>query len=719
MTIELFKSVKSFLNIKTTTAEALGRLGIETISDLLLHKPHNYLQRTLSADLSRLSAGDRIIAKVTIAEITPRQNRRPMKIYAHNETGGITLVFFNKIPGFILPRLKIGSKITISGKVDFNDFYYQIAHPDFIWNDLTLSPIEPIYPLTYGINNKQIQDYVQKAIDLVDAKIDPALNSTLHEFISAIKIIHSPSNFDDIKRATNILARFELLSNQLALGLIRKRNHLEHGHTFPKASYYQEKVLNNLDFTLSDGQAKILSEIEQDQMHPFRMARMLQGDVGSGKTLVALMTMLNVANQNMQSALMAPTDLLASQHYNFFCKALEGIGIEVALLTSKTKAKDRKEILAKLESGKILFLIGTHSLFQNKVIFNNLGYIIIDEQHKFGVEQRLELLRKAEKPDLLIMTATPIPRSLTMTLFGDMAVSRLMQKPTSRPAITTIVKHSSKISEVIDALNRKIEQDEKIYWVCPLIESLKEEENKKNMTDVTSRFAELHKYFGDKVGLIHGKMSAEEKDNAMQEFKGGHLSILVATTVIEVGIDVPEATLIIIENAQLYGLAQLHQLRGRVGRGDKPSFCILLYNFASNIGKERLNIMKSSNDGFYISEKDLILRGGGEILGTKQSGQQDFKFANLAEDMNLLVSCNEKANSMLLSNDYDDVSIHPSCHSSEDGNPKKSNLTNMGHAFIIDPRLRRNDSGAGGKCLHDDGIKTISKMFKYDLTTLT
>lgn len=670
MTTELFKPIKSFLNIKTSTEDALKRLGIHTMSDLLLHKPHNYLQRTLSADLSKLNDGDRITAKVTILEITQRLNRSPMKIYTHNETGEITLVFFNKIPAFLFPRLKIGSKITISGKVDFNGVYYQIAHPDFIWNDSTLSPIEPIYHLTYGISNKQMIDYIHKVIDMVELKMSTIQNETLHEFINAIKVIHFAKNFSDIKKATNILARFELLSNQLALGIIRQRNHLEHGHNFPKAYDYQKQVLNNLHFTLSDGQANVIYEIEQDQNQPFRMARMLQGDVGSGKTLVALMTMLNVAQQNMQSALMAPTDLLASQHYNFFRKALEGTSIEVALLTSKTKNKDRKDILEKLESGIILFLIGTHSLFQSKVIFNNLGYIIIDEQHKFGVEQRLELLRKAEKPDLLIMTATPIPRSLTMTLFGDMAVSRLMQKPTSRPPITTIVKHNSKISEVIEAINRKLEENEKIYWVCPLIESLEEEEAKKNMTDVTSRFEDLHKYFKNKVGLIHGKMSAEDKDTSMQEFKNGGLSILVATTVIEVGIDVPDATLIIIENAQMYGLAQLHQLRGRVGRGDKPSFCILLYNFASNIGKERLNIMKSSTDGFYISEKDLILRGGGEILGTKQSGQQDFKFANLTEDINLLVSCNQKANSMLLANNY------------------------------------------------DEGIKLISKMFKYDLTTL-
>lgn len=650
---ELFKPVRSLLNIKQTTESALCRLGIFSAADLLLHRPHNYIQRTLYANLSTLNAGDRIIAKVKIRDITPKQNRKPMKIYANNETGDITLVFFNKIPHFILSRLKVGSEVTISGKVDFNDFYYQIAHPEFIWHNLAHTPFEPIYHLTYGLSNNQIHDYIKKTMHFVDMRISQIENKTLHEFVNAIKIIHFPYNLNEVKSATNMLARFELLSNQLSLGVIRKNNALERGYSFPKASIYQRKILKKLHFSLSEGQENVISEIEEDQIKPFRMTRMLQGDVGSGKTLVALMTIMNVANQNIQSALMAPTDLLASQHYSFFSKALEGSGIAIALLTSKTKMKERKDILEKIESGEILILIGTHSLFQNKVTFENLGYIVIDEQHKFGVEQRLELLKKSSHPDLLVMTATPIPRSLTMTLFGDMSVSRLIQKPTSRPPITTIIKHSSKISEVIEAVHRKLEQNEKIYWVCPLIETSEDEETQKNMTDVNSRFEDLSSIFGNKVGLIHGKMPVDEKDKSMNDFKNDSLSILVATTVIEVGIDVPEATLIIIENAQAYGLAQLHQLRGRVGRGDKPSFCILMYNFASNIGKERLNIMKSSNDGFFISEKDLLLRGGGEILGTKQSGQQEFKFANLLEDMNILVSCNEEANALILQNNYD------------------------------------------------------------------
>lgn len=651
---ELFLHLDSFLNMKPSTKKAMERLGIQTIADLLLHKPHSYLDVKLSANLSKLNIGDHIIAEVVISEIIQRQRRSPMKIYASNDTGGITLVFFNKIPSFILPRIKVGSKVTISGKVDFNDFYYQIAHPDFLWGNIPKTPIEPIYPLTYGISNKQIQNYIKKVMDIIEIKISSIKSKDFCEFIYALKTIHFPSNIADVKSAEKILAKYELLSNQLSLALLRKSNHTKRGHSFPKASLMQERVLKNLGFNLSSGQKRVILEIEQDQESSLRMSRMLQGDVGSGKTLVALMTILNVASQNMQSSLMAPTDLLASQHYSFFCKALEGSGIEIALLTSKTKTKDRNQILNKLQSGEISILIGTHSLFQDKVVFNNLGYIIIDEQHKFGVEQRAELVKKARAPDLLLMTATPIPRSLTMTLFGDMSVSRLTEKPSSRPSITTILKHSSKISDVIDSVYRILEKGEKIYWVCPLIEESEKDDNKQNMTDVLYRFETLHNIFGNKTSLIHGKMTAEAKDMAMRSFKKGETSILVATTVIEVGIDVADATLIIIENAQNYGLAQLHQLRGRVGRGDKPSFCILLYNFASEIGKERLNIMKESTDGFYIAEKDLFLRGSGEILGTKQSGQTQFKFANLVEDMNLLILSNEKANDMILQNNYDD-----------------------------------------------------------------
>ncbi|MBP7189776.1 MAG: ATP-dependent DNA helicase RecG [Rickettsiaceae bacterium] len=646
----LFKPVSSLIKLTKTAHEALTRLKIRSTSDLLLHKPHSYIDRDLKPNLSNLQPQQHIVTDVIIKDIEMPKNRKPMKIYVENNTGSITLVFFNKIHPYIFSKLRIGTKITIEGKVEFNDFYYQIAHPEFIWNPQTKKELEPIYPLTYGLNNKQLHDYILRAILLIDNLPMNASGEYGENFVKAMKMIHSPNNHEEISRATAFLAEVELLSNQLMLAKARKENNARRGISFPKAENLQNAALQKIGFTLSNGQRHVIDEIEEDQSSSTRMTRMLQGDVGSGKTLVALLTILNVAAKNMQSALMAPTDLLASQHYNFFTKALDGSGIEVALLTSKTKAKQKKEILEKLEAGEILILIGTHSLFQNKVQFNDLGYIIIDEQHKFGVEQRAELLKKAKCPDMLVMTATPIPRSLTMTLFGDMSVSKLTSKPSCRPEIITLLKHSSKSVEIIKSIKRKMDCGERVYWICPLIEQQSEEESlegRLEAADSISRFLYFKEVFGDKVGLVHGKMQSDEKDSTMQKFKNGEISMLVSTTVVEVGIDVPEATIIVIENAERFGLAQLHQLRGRVGRGSLSSFCILIYAAASSIARERLNIMKSSTDGFFIAEQDLLLRGGGEILGTKQSGAQEFHFADISHNVNLLVRCNEKANNII------------------------------------------------------------------------
>lgn len=647
----LFRPVSSLIKLTKTAGDALNRLKIRSICDLLLHKPHSYIDRVLQPDLSKLEHHQHIVADVVIKDIELPKHRRPTKIYVENNTGSLTLIFFNKIHPYIFSKLRIGSKITIEGKVEFNDFYYQISHPEFIWNSQTKKQLEPIYPLTYGLNNKQLHDYILKAVKIVDDLHISTDGEYASDFANAIKSIHLTNNHEEISKATAFLAKMELLSNQLMLAKIRSGNNAKRGISFSKARKLQDDVLKKIGFTLSEGQDHVIEEIEQDQSSNTRMTRMLQGDVGSGKTLVALMTILNVAEKNIQSALMAPTDLLATQHYNFFSRALSETGIEIALLTSKTRQKQRKEILEKLSNGEIIILIGTHSLFQSKVQFHNLGYIIIDEQHKFGVEQRSELLKKAECPDMLVMTATPIPRSLTMTLFGDMAVSKLTSKPSCRPEITTLIKHSSRSVEIIESIKRKMDNGERVYWICPLIEQQSEEEKLEaerfEAADATSRFLYFKELFGDNVGLVHGKMQADEKDSAMQKFKDGEISMLVSTTVIEVGIDVPEATIIVIENAERFGLAQLHQLRGRVGRGSLPSFCILIYAAASEVARERLNIMKSSNDGFFIAEKDLLLRGGGEILGTKQSGAQEFRFADITQNINLLVQCNEKANSII------------------------------------------------------------------------
>lgn len=639
MTIDiLLQPISSLIPLKTHTLQALQRLKINLVRDLLLHKPNYYTQRIMYPDLSKLKHGDVIITEVTIQDISmPKSRGRPIKIYASNDTGGITMIFFNKIPPHIYSGLRIGATKIIQGKVEWNDFYYQIAHPEFIWDKGRASNIEPIYPLTYGINNKQIQDYVAKALTAVKGRA----KGEVCKVVESLEYIHAPKDLQLVDHHIKMLARYELLANQLALSKIRKHNSIYRGRAFTVADSLQSNVLQKLGFKLSDAQRGAITEIGMHQSSETRMNHMLQGDVGSGKTLVALMSILNVVSKGVQAALMAPTELLASQHFAFFTKALEGTGINVGLLTGKTKGKERKLILDSLRKGEILILIGTHALFQEKVEFHDLGYIVIDEQHKFGVMQRIELLNKAKHPDLLIMTATPIPRSLTMTLFGDMSVSQMLSKPTNRPEIATILKSSKKLPEVIDALHRKLSLHEKIYWVCPLIENDQDTTDKSEFSiqDVTSRFDVLNQYFPGKVGLLHGKMSAEDKESTMQQFKFGSIDILVTTTVIEVGIDVPNATLMVIENAERFGLAQLHQLRGRVGRSDLPSHCILLYEYLAGMVKQRLEVMRSSTDGFYIAEQDLVLRGGGEILGTKQSGEVEFYFADLARDMAMLVEC--------------------------------------------------------------------------------
>jgi ATP-dependent DNA helicase RecG len=679
----LFKPITDIIKIKSHTAAALARLDLYLVRDLLLHKPHNYIAKSLHPDLSALKHGEQIVAEVTIKEIqAPSRRGSPTKIYTENDTGSLTLVFFNKIHPFLFSRLRFGAKIIVTGKAELNDFYYQISHPEIIFDRKIIGDgIEPVYPLTYGVTNKQIHGYILKALGSCDSKeqhchsraggnpeltapqahnfLDPRLrgddklggDDNMQTLLVALKGIHIPKSQVDAATHIKTIARLELLSNQLSLTNIRKNNCTIRGAAFPKAADLQNQILRKLQFELSPGQVEVIEEIESDQAAEIRMTRMLQGDVGSGKTLVALMTILNVATKGAQSALMAPTDLLAAQHFAFFLKALDGL-CEVALLTGKTKPKERAEILERLASGQILILIGTHALFQTKVIFGNLGYIIIDEQHRFGVEQRLELLNKAQCPDLLVMTATPIPRSLSLTLFGDMAVSRLKSKPQNRPAIITSTTRLSKVDDVIMSLDRKLQKGERVYWVCPLIEQSDEKsDDAKDFADVLSRWSSLSAQYPGKVGLLHGKLPSEVKDDVMQQFKRGELEILVATTVIEVGIDVPEASLIVIENAERFGLAQLHQLRGRVGRGMVESHCILLYGNAGAVSRQRLEIMRTSNDGFYIAEEDLKLRGGGEILGTKQSGQQEFRFADLATDVDLLVECNKLASKMVVDED--------------------------------------------------------------------
>lgn len=692
----LFSNIRVILKIKEKTSAALKRLGLEYVRDLLFYFPNTYQHKALSPDLVTVREGELIQTRVVIESIIwPTLRNQPLKIITTNDTGSIILVFFHKLPQFILNKLKIGSSHIISGKVQFFDNNLQVAHPEFLSEHKFTNNIEPIYSLTYALSNKQLHSYIIKVIEIVDKKLkvlqlEPEVKNYLISLLIDLKILHcctsdaymdgskgQENNIHDftysLKKQNNLevavsnLAFKELTANQLSLFKIRKEIHSRQGNMFYKDASVQKQILDELGFELTNFQRQVIEEIERDQSSSYEMMRLLQGDVGSGKTLVALLTMINAVSSKFQSCLMAPTDLLANQHYEFFQKALKNIkNIKLALLTGKTQGSARKEIMKKAANGEIDILIGTHALFQERVIFQKLGYIVIDEQHKFGVQQRLNLINKGVNPDVLVMTATPIPRSLALTMFGDMSISKLEGKPKNRLHITTTTISTQKMDYVIESLGRKLDLGEQIYWICPLVdkkelsELVKEDDNM--LMDVESRFKSIELVHRDIVGIIHGKMKNEQKDAIMQQFKEGKIKILVATTVIEVGIDVPQSSLIIIENAEQFGLAQLHQLRGRVGRGNVASYCILLYNpkRLSKVAHSRFSIMKQTNNGFYIAEQDLKLRGSGEILGIRQSGEVRFYFAELSRDEELLVKANRYAKNCLNDNirsDFDFINF--------------------------------------------------------------
>lgn len=666
-----FQPVKSIISIKETAEKALKRLGILNVRDLVFYKPYSYNISDTSSNLSALRDNLLIQAEVTIVEILQsRSGRTPTKIYVANDTGGLTLVFFNKIPPFIFTKLKVGGKYTIYGKAQYFDGGFQITHPEFIFKKSLSAPVEPVYHLTYGLINKQLYDYILTAIRALEvainarnsfSKVEQELSCYVTDLVNEIKKLHLVSHVPNpllieqtMDSVVSKLTEKELFANQVSLVKLKRKEQEVLGRSFNITNEVKDKVFSNLGFELTKCQQEAIKQIEQDQASNIQMMRLLQGDVGSGKTIVALLTMLNVVSSGAQAVLMVPTDLLSLQHYQFFIKALTGTVVNVELLTGKTSIKTRRVIKENLENGTIDILIGTHALFQEGVIFKDLGYVIIDEQHRFGVQQRLELIAKATHPDVLVMTATPIPRSLTLTMFGDMSVSQVKDKPKNRLPIVTTMTSNNKRQQVALSLKKMIDREQKIYWVCPLIDQNDKtlgQEEASVYSDIIARHEELERLYPQQVAILHGKMKSACKEEVMQKFKNGVIKILVATTVIEVGIDVPDATLIIVENAEKFGLAQLHQLRGRVGRGDLQSYCILMYNPKgfSATARNRLEIMRQSNDGFYIAEQDLLLRGGGEILGTKQSGEPEFFFADLGRDLNILLRANKLAQSISFS----------------------------------------------------------------------
>lgn len=648
----LFASITTIGGLGEKSAKLVHNLLGEKIVDMIWHLPSGLIDRTYSPKLREVRLGAICTVKVKVVEhIAPARKSQPYKVIVEDDTDQMIISFFKAYPDSIQKNLPVGGTKIISGKIERFNNMLQMSHPDYIVNENEAAQIlgvEAVYPLTAGISNKMLNKWIKQALQRVpqlpEWQDENYLKAEAYpRFNEALRQIHNPKKMTDLDFDTSErrrLAYDELLANQLALAIVRQKVKKQQGRELKGNGLLRKKILEKLPFNLTAAQEKVLKEICADQSSPYRMLRLLQGDVGCGKTIVAFLSMLNAVECGCQAAIMAPTEILAKQHLETIAPMCEEIGIRCELLTGRTKGKKRTQLLEDLAEGKIDILIGTHALFQDNVIFKDLAYAVIDEQHRFGVHQRLNLSNKGNKADILVMTATPIPRTLVLTAYGDMEYSKIDQVPEGRKPIDTRVMPIDKIGEIVTALKRKINDGARAYWVCPLVE----ESEKIDLAAAVERFETLKNYFGENVGLVHGKMKEAEKDAVMERFKKGEIKLLVATTVIEVGVNVPEATVMIIEHAERFGLAQLHQLRGRIKRGFQASTCILLYSYPlSENSRARLNIMKETEDGFRIAEEDLDLRGGGEILGTRQSGFNEFRLADLSIHKHLLLTASKDA----------------------------------------------------------------------------
>lgn len=643
----LFASSASIPGIGPSYAKLLASFGKEKVIDFLWHLPHDIINRDFKNSIFQANAGEIVSLKVRVIEHKPAaSSKSPYRVLCSDSSGEISLIFFKVYKKFIFEALPIGKEVVISGKIEEYNGKKQMPHPDFILpahraNEIPIR--EPIYWLTTGITQKTVRKCTQFALGLLPTLPEWIDESLLKRegwagFNESIKTVHNPRSLEDISVMSPFrrrLAYDELLAGQIALCLSRKTKQERKGISITGDKRLRSKIFKILPFSLTKAQVRVLQEISRDMSSDKKMLRLLQGDVGSGKTIVAFFALLNAVEAGLQGALMAPTDLLARQHYDKLVSLGEEAGISIALITGKDKIKDKQATYDKLVSGEINIVIGTHALFQNQVKFKNLGLVIIDEQHRFGVHQRLALSDKGNNADVLVMTATPIPRTLALTAYGDMDISILDEKPANRKPVKTAVLCCSKMKEVISSVANAINNGNKIYWVCPLVE----ESETSDLAAAVNRYEYISKLFPGKAGLIYGKMKQNEKDSVMNDFANpnGEIKILIATTVIEVGIDVPDANIMIIEQAERFGLAQLHQLRGRVGRGKQESYCLLLYS--SNISRgayERICVIRDTEDGFKIAEEDLRIRGFGEVLGTKQSGIPDFKLASFPAHADLL-----------------------------------------------------------------------------------
>ncbi len=655
----LFRSITVLSGVGAKNGKLLEKLiAGPKVLDLLLHAPIDFVDRRFSCPIASVPNGKIVTMEVRIDAHVPNTRKSlPYRVKAVDDSGEISLVFFHANKGWIEKLLPIGKNMVISGKIEYFQGNPQMIHPEIAKPEdrKSLETVEPIYPLTQGITNKTVRKAMICALNFIP--VLPEWLDTAHKMQNGwgawhdnLRKLHNPMSEDELEPLHKIRARLaydELLANQLTLAIVRDHQRKINGRAFPTSTNLRQKVEAVLPFILTGAQKRSLFEIDEDMREPSKMLRLLQGDVGSGKTVVACLAMLNAVEAGVQAAIIAPTEILARQHEMSLKPWLDAAGVKFVTLTGRDKGKTRDTILEQIKSGEAQIIIGTHAIFQKDVEYQDLGLAVIDEQHRFGVDQRLALSNKNKGTDILVMTATPIPRTLALTAYGDLEVSKLDEKPPNRKPVETLLFSNEKAEQVIAGLKRKISEGVRIFWVCPLVE----ESEVMNLTSAQERFDILQQSFGARVGLIHGRMKPDEKDAVMAQFKAGELDILVATTVIEVGVNVPEATIMVIEHAEHFGLSQLHQLRGRVGRGAEQSYCFLLY--AAPLGKtatERLNIMRDTEDGFLIAEKDLELRGGGDILGTKQSGMTEFKIADLAAHGDLLATaCNDAK--LIISND--------------------------------------------------------------------